>query len=94
MYVYPTRDASGKILTFDVAPSPGPWKYLRDLLLEIGSIELIRGYDERLLSMHTPEVLSRIHRGDPSWEEMVPPKVAEIIKVKKLFGFGSEKSAG
>jgi len=94
MYVYPTRDASGKILTFDVAPRPGPWKYLRDLLLEIGSIEPIRGYDERLLSMHTPEVLSRIHRGDPSWEEMVPPKVAEIIKVKKLFGFGSEKSAG
>jgi hypothetical protein len=87
MYVYPTRDASGKILTLDVAPTPGPWKYLRDLLLEIGSIEPIRGYDESLLSTHTPEVLSRIREGDPSWEAMVPPKVAEIIRVKKLFGF-------
>jgi hypothetical protein len=94
MYVYPTRDASGKILTLDEDPPPGPWKHLRDLLLEIGSIEPIRGYDESLLSTHTPEVLSRIRKGDPSWEAMVPPKVAEIIRVKKLFGFGSEKSSG
>jgi hypothetical protein len=93
MYVYPTRDASGKVATFDVAPPPGPWKYLRDLLLEIRSIEPIRGYDESLLSIHTPEILSRIRAGDPSWEEMVPPKVAEIIKDKKLFGFQSVPSA-
>jgi len=93
MYVYPTRDASGKVATFDVAPPPGPWKYLRDLLLEIGSIEPIRGYDESLLSIHTPEILSRIHAGDPSWEEMVPPKVAGIIKDKKLFGFRSAPGA-
>jgi hypothetical protein len=92
MYVYPTRDASGKILTFDVAPPPGPWKYLRDLLLEIGSIEPIRGYDESLLSTHTPEVLSRLRQGDPSWEAMVPPKVAEIIRAKKLFGLRSAPS--
>ena len=38
-------------------------------------------------STHTPEVLSRIREGDPSWEAMVPPKVAEIIRAKKLFGF-------
>ena len=45
----------------------------------------IKHYDESLLSTHTPDVLSRIQRGDASWEEMVPPKVAEIIKGKKLF---------
>ena len=93
MYVYPTRDASGKILTLDAAPPPGPWRYLRDLLLEIGSIVPILGYDESLLSTRTPDVLSRIQKGDPSWEEMVPPKVAEIIKAKKLFGF-REKASG
>jgi len=76
-----------------LAPPPGPWRYLRDLLLEIGRIEPIRGYDEKLLSMHTPEVLSRIRRGDPSWEEVVPDRVAEIIKAKKLFGLGSERIA-
>jgi hypothetical protein len=94
MYVYPMRDASGKVQTFDASPPPGHWKYLRDLLLETGSIVPVRGYDESLLSTHTPDVLSRIQRRDPSWEEMVPPRVAEIIKAKKLFGFGSEQSAG
>jgi hypothetical protein len=57
------------------------------LLLEIGRIEPIRGYDESLLSIHTPDVLARIQNGDPSWEEMVPAKVAEIIKAKSLFGW-------
>jgi hypothetical protein len=75
-----------------VAPPPGPWKHLRDLFLEIGSIEPIRGYDESLLSTHTPDALSRIREGDLSWEEMVPPKVAEIIRGKKLFGFRSAPS--
>jgi hypothetical protein len=74
-------------VTVDVAPTAGAWGYLRDFLLEIGRIVAIRGFDESLLSTRTPEVLSRIQSGDPSWEEMVPAKVAEIIKEKKLFGF-------
>jgi hypothetical protein len=86
MYVYPTRDESGRVMTVDVAPTAGAWGYLRDFLLEIGRIVAIRGFDESLLSTKTPEVLSRIQAGDLSWEEMVPPKVAEIIKEKKLFG--------
>ncbi len=55
--------------------------------LEIGRIEPIRGYDESYLSIRTPEVLARIQRGDPSWEQMVPAAVAEIIKAKNLFGW-------
>ena len=95
MYVYPTRDASGKVVSFDTAmPSrPGPWRHLRDFLLEMGSIEPIRAYDESLLSIRTPAVLSLIRAGDPSWEGMVPPKVAEIIKAKKLFGFQPTRPA-
>ena len=33
------------------------------------------------------EVLARIQRGDPSWEQMVPAAVAEIIKAENLFGW-------
>jgi hypothetical protein len=88
MYVYPTRDpVSGQIQSVERSSVPPPWHHLRDLLLEIGRIEPIRGYDESLLSIHTPDVLARIQKGDPSWEEMVPSKVAEIIKAKSLFGW-------
>jgi hypothetical protein len=87
MYVYPTRDpVSGQIQSLGQAPVSPPWHHLRDLLLEIGRIVQIRGYDESYLSIRTPDVLARIQRGGPSWEQMVPAAVAEIIKAKNLFG--------
>ena len=88
MYVYPTRDsATGEIQTLEGAPVPAPWHHLRALLLEIGRVEPIRGYDESYLSIHTPDVLARIQGGDDSWELMVPDAVAKIIKAEKLFGW-------
>ena len=57
------------------------------LLLDIGRVESIHGYDESYLSIRTPEVLALIQRGDPSWEGMVPAAVAEIIKSENLFGW-------
>jgi len=86
MYVYPTRDpVSAEIHTVLQAPIAPPWHHLRDLLLEIGRIVPIRNYDESLLSIHTPDVLARIQRKDPSWEALVPAVVAETIKAKNLF---------
>ena len=88
MYVYPTRDpVSGQIQSLELGPAPAPWHHLRDLLLELGRIEPILGYDESYLSIRTPDVLARIQRGDPSWEQMVPAAVAEIIKAENLFGW-------
>jgi hypothetical protein len=88
MYVYPTRDpVTGEIHSLERAPVPSPWHHMRALLLEIGRVEPIRGYDESFLSIHTPEVLALIQRGDPSWEQMVPAAVAEIIKAENLFGW-------
>jgi hypothetical protein len=88
MYVYPTRDPqSGEVRTVENNPIEPPWHHMRDLLLEIGRIEPIRNFDASCLSIRTPEVLARIQRGDPSWENMVRPSVAELIKAKRLFGY-------
>jgi hypothetical protein len=88
MYVYPTRDpVTGEIQSLERVPVPPPWHHLRALLLEIGRVEPIRGYDESYLSIRTPDVLARIQSGDPSWEQMVPAAVAEIIKTENLFGW-------
>ena len=86
MYVYPTRDPqTGQIQTLTNPPPPPPWHHLRNLLMEIGRLEEIRPSDESYLSIRTPDVLSRIAADDPSWEAMVPPAVAEIIRAKRLF---------
>jgi hypothetical protein len=87
MYVYPTRDPVSGQIQLEQGPVPPPWHHLRQLLLEIGRVEPIRGYDGSYLSIRTPDVLARIQRGDPSWEQMVPAAVAEIIKAKNLFGW-------
>ena len=87
MYVYPTLDpASKQVHSLERAPFSSPWPHLRDLLIEIDRIAPIRQFNEAYLSIHTPDVLQRIETGDPSWEEMVPPIVADIIKTKGLFG--------
>ena len=82
-------NASNEIHTARQAPISPPWNHLRDLRLEIGRVVPIHVYDESLLSIHTPEVLERIQRRDPTWEAMVPAVVAEAIKTKNLFGFKS-----
>ncbi len=64
---------------------PPPWKHLHKLLGELGHIVPIRCFDESYLAIHTPEALALIEKDDPSWERMVAPKVAEIVKADRLF---------
>jgi hypothetical protein len=86
MYVYPTRDpATGQIQTLDNFHIPAPWHHLHNLLVELGKIEPIRSFNESYLSIRTPDVLAGIGSGDSSWEAMVPPAVAEIVKSEGLF---------
>jgi hypothetical protein len=88
MYVYPTRDSiSGEIVSVDNAHVPPPGHHLRNLLLELGRVEPLQGYEPKYLSIHTPDVLARLQKGEPAWEEMVPPAVAQSIKEHKLFGY-------
>ena len=86
MYLYPERDpTTGHVQTWDSVQLPPPWQHLHKLLVELGHVVPIRPSDESYLAIHTPEVLSLIEKDDPSWERMVPPKVAEIIKAARLF---------
>jgi hypothetical protein len=86
MYVYPEQDpVTGEVRTLDSVQLPPPWQHLQILLMELGHLVPIRSFEESYLAIHTPEVLALIEKDDPSWERMVPPKVAEIIKADRLF---------
>jgi hypothetical protein len=78
---------SGGIVTVDNAHLPRPGNHIRDFLLEVGRVEPLAGYEPKYLSIHTPDVLARLQRGDPSWEVMVLPAVAETIKQHQLLGY-------
>jgi hypothetical protein len=90
MYVHPTRDPiTGEIHTLENSPQRAPWHHLTKLLIEIGRVEPIREYNESYLSIRSEDVLTKIMQADPTWESMVPPAVAELIKTEKLFGWKS-----
>jgi len=88
MYVYPSRPpGSTEVLTAATVPVAAPWHHFRDLLLETGHLVALEDYHPDYLSISTADVLARMQRGDPSWESLVPPIVAETIKAGGLFGY-------
>jgi hypothetical protein len=56
-------------------------------LLENHYIDCIVGFDLDILNIFSRDVLRRIKERDPTWETMVPTKVAEAIKRRGLFGY-------
>jgi len=62
-------------------------RHLYAHLLENRFIQGIRNSSSDLLPIRSRDVLAKIQTGDPSWEQLVPPVIAEIIKRDALFGY-------
>jgi hypothetical protein len=56
-------------------------------------IESMRDIDPQCLRIYSRDLLARIRRGDPLWEEMTPPAVAELIKSRGLLGYRATNRA-
>lgn len=90
LYVYPLREAkTGALITagnLRVAPH---LRHLYAYLVENRLIESLRDFDESCLPIFSRDVLAKIRSGDPAWETMVPPIVAQMIKERQLFNYGA-----
>jgi hypothetical protein len=67
-------------------------RHLYAHLVENRFVENIRNYNPDYLAIYSRDVLEKIKAGDASWEKLVPPPIAQVIKTKRLFGW-SEKAA-
>ncbi|MEP6664180.1 MAG: TonB-dependent receptor, partial [Verrucomicrobiota bacterium] len=87
LYVYPLLDdKTGSLISatnLRVAPN---LRHLHAYLIENRFIESLRDYDERCLPIFSRDVLHKLRSGDPTWEEMVPAQVAQMIRDRNLFG--------
>jgi hypothetical protein len=87
LYVYPLlEEKSGSLISatnLRVAPN---LRHLHAYLVENRFIEGLRDYDESCLPIFSRDVLKKLRSGDKSWEKMVPPQVAKIIRERNLFG--------
>ncbi len=64
---------------------------LYDYLLENHFLESVVGFNRDYLEIFSRDCLIKIGDGDPTWEDMVPPKIAEVIKSHKLWGYKPEE---
>ena len=88
LYVYPHLDlASGHKLTVENFPIPPQLRHLYAYLRENRFIQGIPNSNAELLAIRSQDVLAKIRSGDASWEQLVPPPIAEIIKRDGLFGY-------
>lgn len=86
LFVYPSLGQDGKPITAENYPVSAHHTHLYRHLLINGYICPIPDVSPDLLHISSSEVLAKIRSGDANWEKMVPPRVAEIIRDRRLFG--------
>jgi hypothetical protein len=88
IYVYPLRDQStGQLSTVENIKMPGTLNSLYRHLVERGRIKQLDNFDETVLHIFSRDVLRRIKDNDDTWETMVPPEIARVIKDRRFFGY-------
>jgi hypothetical protein len=89
LYIYPYNDPrTEKLLTIDNLEIAEHLQKLYGYLIDTGNIEQLENHDPDCLNIFSRDILKRISEGDKTWEEMVDPKVARIIKDRRYFGYG------
>jgi hypothetical protein len=94
IYIYPLLDsATGQLSTVENIQMPGALNSLYRHLVERGRIKQLDNYDESVLHIFSRDVLRRIKDNDTSWEGMVPPEIAQVIKDRHYFGYREAEGA-
>ena len=93
LYIYPLLDqATGKLVTVDNLEVAPHLHKLFGYLVDNGSIKQLENVNRDYLHIFSRDALRKIRAGDASWEAMVPPQVAEVIKSRRFLGYLPPKS--
>ena len=88
LYIYPLLDpATGKLVTVDNLEVAPHLHKLYGYLVDNGSIKQLENVNRDYLHIFSRDALRKIRAGDVSWESMVPPQVAEVIKTRRFLGY-------
>jgi hypothetical protein len=88
VYVYPLQKSVGdELQTIHTVKVKADLQPLYDYLVGRGSFVQLDNYNPEYLQIFSRDVLKRIAEGDESWDQTVPPQVAEIIRRRGFFGY-------
>lgn len=92
LYVYPAlQEGSSEMMASQNLPIPEGIKFLYKHLLEREQIVDVEDADAHVLHIFSKEVLQMLQTDEPGWEEMVPTKIAQLIREQNLFNLPSQK---
>ena len=89
IFVYPYKSESICQTTKTFHPDKH-LKHHYQFLLENKMFVDILGCDEVDTSIQSADVRNMLSKGDENWEKLVPETVRDLIKTRKLFGFGKD----
>jgi len=88
LYVYPMQDsATGAVITVGNLRVAPQLQHLYNYLSENQHIQAIRDYKPDNLRIFSRNVYKRMHEGDPTWLDDVPPGVGLLICQRRLMGY-------
>jgi hypothetical protein len=88
LYIYPLLDQrADQLITAQNLQVATGLRNLHAYLLEHGSIRQLENINRDYLRIFSRDALRKIRNGDDSWETMVPPEVAAVIKKRKFLGY-------
>jgi hypothetical protein len=90
LFVYPMLKGTD-VVTVDNVTVGDDLQPLYDYLARRGSFVDLDNYKPEYLPILSRDVLRRIAAGDASWENMVPPEVAEMIRQRSFFDYHREE---
>lgn len=88
LYVYPSIDrATGQLMNVSKLKVEPHLQSLFQYLVDNNDIQSLDFYNKQYLSIFSDEVLGKITSKDPTWESMVSPEVAKLIKERGFCGY-------
>jgi hypothetical protein len=88
LYIYPLLEkATGTLVNVDNLDVPVKLRKLYGHLVDSGLIRQLENVNRDYLHIFSRDALNRIRAGDPTWETMVPPEVATVIKSRRFLGY-------
>jgi hypothetical protein len=88
LYIYPLLEQpSGKLVTVDNLEVAPRLRKLYGHLVDSGYIKQLENVNRDYLHIFSRDALRKIRDGDATWESMVPPQVAEVIKRRRFLGY-------
>ena len=88
LFVYPLKDPdTGQLINVQKLKVAPHLQRLYGHLVENDFVESLDFFNRDYLHIYSRDVLEKIRDGDESWERMVPPEVAALIKERNYFGY-------